>query len=287
MRTNHLIQVRVGATETDVLAHSTYVGFAEKIEGRYLVGDEINPERGLRVRDGLINFTMFRPVPLAQMEDRLYNLPVFKPIYDFDNDGFMDYTYGYRYGSTGWKSADISYAALSAGTIDAAIEGAVNLEIDPVPATISGNSFTLKGRVVSPSLTFLQLHSPVTARTLMQTRGFSFPIERQLGTATLDANGNFQLKVTISPAERAWFVTEHFFVSTPLGTSTVNFLLPALVKKYASCSAMNRDFIGGVAKSADSKNKGAKTRQKPSVSAKVYDLNKSLDKDKDGLVCER
>lgn len=49
---------------------------------------------------------------------------------------------------------------------------------------------------------------------------------------------------------------------------------------------MNRDFIGAVAKSADSRNKGAKTRQKPSVSAEVSDLNKSLDKDRGGLVCE-
>jgi hypothetical protein len=57
--------------------------------------------------------------------------------------------------------------------------------------------------------------------------------------------------------------------------------------KYANCSALNKVYSGGVAKSATSKNKGGKIKLKPTVNAKVYDLNKSLDRDKDGLACER
>jgi hypothetical protein len=58
-------------------------------------------------------------------------------------------------------------------------------------------------------------------------------------------------------------------------------------KKYGNCSTLNKDYPGGVAKSSKWVNKGSKIKQKPTVNAKVYDLNKSLDRDKDGLACER
>lgn len=34
-------------------------------------------------------------------------------------------------------------------------------------------------------------------------------------------------------------------------------------------------------------NKGGKTKYKPTVSAKLYAANKSKDRDKDGITCER
>lgn len=57
--------------------------------------------------------------------------------------------------------------------------------------------------------------------------------------------------------------------------------------KYKNCAALNKVYPGGVAKSSSSKNTGGKIRLKQIVNAKVYDLNKSLDRDKDGLACER
>lgn len=58
-------------------------------------------------------------------------------------------------------------------------------------------------------------------------------------------------------------------------------------RKYKNCGDLNKVYKGGVARSSKSVNSGSKLKQKPVVNAKVYELNKSLDRDKDGLVCER
>ncbi len=60
-----------------------------------------------------------------------------------------------------------------------------------------------------------------------------------------------------------------------------------VVKKFANCKALNKVYPGGVAKSSKSKNKGGKTKYTPKVSSALYEANKSKDRDKDGIVCER
>lgn len=64
-------------------------------------------------------------------------------------------------------------------------------------------------------------------------------------------------------------------------------LREASERKYKNCAELNKVFSGGIAKSAGTRNKGKATKSVPYVSAKGYNLNKSLDRDKDGLVCER
>ncbi|MGG3643979.1 excalibur calcium-binding domain-containing protein [Bacillus gobiensis] len=59
------------------------------------------------------------------------------------------------------------------------------------------------------------------------------------------------------------------------------------VKKYSNCKALNKDYKGGVARSSKVKNKGGKTKYKPYVSKALYDANKSKDRDKDSIACER
>lgn len=61
----------------------------------------------------------------------------------------------------------------------------------------------------------------------------------------------------------------------------------AATKKYSNCAALNKDYPGGVAKDKTVTNKGGKTKQKPTVSAELYKLNASKDRDKDGIACER
>ena len=61
----------------------------------------------------------------------------------------------------------------------------------------------------------------------------------------------------------------------------------AASKKYSNCKALNKDYKGGVALSSSVKNKGGKTKYKPYVSKALYDANKSKDRDKDGIACER
>lgn len=58
-------------------------------------------------------------------------------------------------------------------------------------------------------------------------------------------------------------------------------------KKYANCAAMNKVLPGGIAKVAKFKNKGALLNYQPFVLASGYALNAGLDRDKDGIACER
>jgi hypothetical protein len=57
--------------------------------------------------------------------------------------------------------------------------------------------------------------------------------------------------------------------------------------KFINCAGLWNSFDGGISQSAASKNKGAKTLRKPTVFTIGYTANKNLDKDKDGIVCER
>ncbi|VEF47439.1 excalibur domain-containing protein [Bacillus freudenreichii] len=59
------------------------------------------------------------------------------------------------------------------------------------------------------------------------------------------------------------------------------------VKTYKNCTGLNKDYKGGVAKSSKTKNKGGKTKYKPYVSASLYKANIKMDRDKDGIACER
>ncbi|MBS4201859.1 excalibur calcium-binding domain-containing protein [Bacillus sp. FJAT-49732] len=59
------------------------------------------------------------------------------------------------------------------------------------------------------------------------------------------------------------------------------------VKTYKNCTALNKDYKGGVAKSSKVKNKGGKTKYKPFVSSSLYNANMKLDRDKDGIACEK
>ena len=60
-----------------------------------------------------------------------------------------------------------------------------------------------------------------------------------------------------------------------------------LDKKFSNCTELNKVYPGGVAKSKSAKNIGGKTKNKPAVNAKVYAENKSKDRDKDGIACEK
>lgn len=69
-------------------------------------------------------------------------------------------------------------------------------------------------------------------------------------------------------------------------TETTEAAQPA-AKTYKNCTELNKDYKGGVARSSSAKNKGGKTKYKPHVSKALYDANKSKDRDKDLIACER
>ena len=63
---------------------------------------------------------------------------------------------------------------------------------------------------------------------------------------------------------------------------------PVIVeKKFANCTALNKVYPGGVAKSKSVRNKGGVTKKVPTVSSKVYAENRTKDRDGDGIACER
>ncbi len=63
--------------------------------------------------------------------------------------------------------------------------------------------------------------------------------------------------------------------------------MPAEASKFKNCTAVNKVHKGGVAKSAETVNAGGKTKNQPTVDAKLYKTLKSMDRDKDGIACEK
>lgn len=63
--------------------------------------------------------------------------------------------------------------------------------------------------------------------------------------------------------------------------------IAANAAKFKNCTAVNAKYPGGVSISIDVQNQGGKTKQAPKVDAKLYKLIKFLDRDKDGIACER
>lgn len=68
----------------------------------------------------------------------------------------------------------------------------------------------------------------------------------------------------------------------PAATPTVS-----STKKFANCAALNKIYPGGISRSASAKNKGVRTNFSPTVNLTAYNTNKGLDRDKDGIACER
>jgi hypothetical protein len=57
--------------------------------------------------------------------------------------------------------------------------------------------------------------------------------------------------------------------------------------KYSNCTSLAKRFSGGIRKTSTTKNKGAALRITPYTSSVGYTKNKHLDRDKDGIACEK
>jgi len=58
-------------------------------------------------------------------------------------------------------------------------------------------------------------------------------------------------------------------------------------KRYKTCATLNKSFDGGLAKSSKAQTADLTTKYLAAVSGSGYKLNSALDKDKDGVACER
>lgn len=74
-------------------------------------------------------------------------------------------------------------------------------------------------------------------------------------------------------------------IATPKPTATTP--VPQKSTVYKTCLLLNKKYPGGVATSYSARNKGAGMKYIPRVDAAAYKANIKLDKDKDGIVCER
>jgi hypothetical protein len=60
----------------------------------------------------------------------------------------------------------------------------------------------------------------------------------------------------------------------------------AAAKKFKNCTELNKVDPGGVAKPG-AVNKGGATKKEPKYDDALYNVNKSSDRDKDGIACEK
>lgn len=60
----------------------------------------------------------------------------------------------------------------------------------------------------------------------------------------------------------------------------------AAAKKFKNCTELNKVYPGGVALPG-AVNAGGATKQEPKYDKALYTANKSLDRDKDGIACEK
>lgn len=79
------------------------------------------------------------------------------------------------------------------------------------------------------------------------------------------------------------------FLLTVFLASTATFANASveIKKPFKNCAAVNAQYPGGVAKSDKSVNKGGVSTQAPMVDKKLYAKIKGMDRDKDGIACEK
>ena len=80
-------------------------------------------------------------------------------------------------------------------------------------------------------------------------------------------------------------------VSILLSTLVIQSAQALPEKKFKNCTALNKEYPGGVAEKATSVNKNKagvlqESKNTPKASSKIYKENKGLDRDKDGIACE-
>ena len=73
-----------------------------------------------------------------------------------------------------------------------------------------------------------------------------------------------------------------------LSTFSFSYLSPAYAaaKKFKNCTELNKVYPGGVALPG-AVNAGGATKKEPKYDKSLYTANKSSDRDKDGIACEK
>jgi hypothetical protein len=79
--------------------------------------------------------------------------------------------------------------------------------------------------------------------------------------------------------------------AAPVGSVAASHAVVAKVKVFKNCTQLNKVYKGGVAKAGVKYNKVSGKKRaftvKPKSSTALYKANKKLDRDKDGVACEK
>jgi len=177
----------------------------------------------------------------------------------------------------------------------------MSLKCGITKSVLSGTNLVTKQISAEPRLIVNALPQQVKVGTRLELSAARYPLASEFkwlinGVLTEASSRNFAERSYVIKANDVGKIISLVFLDGDAATnSKISWTGEALVtqlssstpKKYSTCVAMNREYPGGIAKSSSTKNRGSSTKNAPVVNAKIYDLNKSLDTDKDGLVCER
>lgn len=169
-----------------------------------------------------------------------------------------------------------------------------------VTRDLSGFRPLVSGTLASPSLTspskIIELpKDPIVFRWMFRGQTLlvtATSLETGFDTVAVNA-GRFSSSTAIfSDTRRAKFSFARVSLTgKPPVTLKLSSLLMTnsfdLSRTHRNCASVWREFDGGVAKSANSRNKGVAARKAPTVFASLYNLNSTLDRDRDGILCER
>jgi hypothetical protein len=75
-----------------------------------------------------------------------------------------------------------------------------------------------------------------------------------------------------------------FFALLPASAAFAEASTVRVEKAFKNCTQVRKQFPNGVANSAKSADQ---QKNKPQVSRKIYNANKKLDRDRDGVICEK
>ncbi len=184
----------------------------------------------------------------------------------------------------------LAFETLASGGVIQLEDGAFpDLQVSEISGA-SGSTFTIPGSYHFEGSGQASIFSIwVTENTFFNVRG---PQEKtylnsksrplKLGSANLN-EGKFKITLPLTANGR------YLYAYNPIAFGYPSKLVPIRVRmpksKYKNCAELNLDFQGGVSNSKSSTSIGA--RFEPTLNSSLYKVVKGLDRDKDGVACEK
>lgn len=199
---------------------------------------------------------------------------------DIDKDGISDVNFEVATAFGNPRRFTVLSNSLGNSLEALSLEGVPWIELTLSSSAIAGKPLSYVTRVMVGTEESLEL-KPNSIWVI-----HSNPVDAMWVFSVRPGKGTFQV-----PSEAVEFILGDFslpkYVSSLIKLEVQKPAIEPKPTKYKNCTALQKVYAGGVALSSKSVNKGGKIKLKPTVNSKVYNLNKSLDRDKDGLACEK